>query len=63
MASKGPLSAIEDLIKSVERAFGRGTLMAADGDAVEQGIEVISTGSFALDRALGIGGFAPWPHH
>jgi recombination protein RecA len=56
MASKGPLSAIEDLIKSVERAFGRGTLMAADGDAVEQGIEVISTGSFALDRALGIGG-------
>jgi recombination protein RecA len=56
MASKGPLSAIEDLIKSVERAFGRGTLMAADGEAVEQGIEVISTGSFALDRALGIGG-------
>jgi recombination protein RecA len=48
-------TAIEDLIKSTDRAFGRGTLMQADG-SVEPGVEVIPTGSFALDRALGIGG-------
>ena len=56
MAITFGIQAISDLIRSVEKAFGRGTLMAADGDAVEQGIDVIPTGSFALDRALGIGG-------
>lgn len=48
-------TAIEDLIKSTDRAFGRGTLMQADG-SVEPGVEVVPTGSFAVDRALGIGG-------
>ncbi len=56
MADKFGIPALDDLIRSVEKAFGRGTLMQANGDAVEQGIETIPTGSFALDRALGIGG-------
>jgi len=56
MADKFGIKAIDDLIKAVEKSFGRGILMPADGPAVEQGVEVISTGSFALDRALGIGG-------
>ena len=50
------LKALDDLIHSAEKTFGRGILMAADGEAVEKNIEVIPTGSFALDRCLGIHG-------
>ena len=56
MAEKFGIKALDDLIKSAEKTFGRGILMAADGPAVVQDIETISTGSFALDRCLGIGG-------
>ncbi|MSQ83732.1 MAG: recombinase RecA [Myxococcales bacterium] len=56
MASKFGIAAIDDLIKAIEKSFGRGTLMAANGEAVEQGVAVTPSGSFALDRALGIGG-------
>jgi len=56
MSPKSAFAAIDDLIRSVEKSFGRGILMAADGDAVESNIEVIPTGSFALDLALGTGG-------
>ncbi|MEK7764913.1 MAG: recombinase RecA [bacterium] len=45
----------EELIRSLERSFGRGILMSADGNP-QPDVEVIPTGSFALDRALGIGG-------
>ncbi len=46
---------LDGLVKRLEKAFGRGILMPLDGDA--QWTEgVIPTGSFALDRALGIGG-------
>ena len=56
MSPKVTIAAIDTLIRSVEKSFGRGILMAADGDAVEQGIDVVPTGSFALDLALGTGG-------
>jgi recombination protein RecA len=56
MADKFGIKALDDLIKSAEKTFGRGILMAADGPAVDQGVEAIPTGSFALDRCLGIGG-------
>ena len=56
MADKFGIPALDDLIRSVEKAFGRGILMPANGEAVEKGIEVIPTGSFSLDRALGVGG-------
>ncbi len=56
MAVKLGIAAVDDLIRSIEKAFGRGTLMAANGEAIDKGVEVTPSGSFALDRALGIGG-------
>ncbi|MBM4343779.1 MAG: recombinase RecA [Deltaproteobacteria bacterium] len=56
MAVKLGIAAVDDLIRSIEKAFGRGTLMVANGEAVDKGIEVTPSGSFALDRALGTGG-------
>src|SRR4051812_26302437 len=56
MAEKFGIKALDDLIKSAEKSFGRGILMQADGTAIEQNVETISTGSFALDRCLGIRG-------
>ncbi len=47
--------ALSGLVQKLEKAFGRGILMSLDGDSVwDEG--VIRTGSFTLDRALGIGG-------
>ncbi len=42
-------------IGEVEKRCGAGTLMNLDGRG-RAAVEVISTGSFALDRALGVGG-------
>lgn len=42
-------------ISEVEKRCGSGTIMALDG-RVRERVEVIPTGSFALDRALGVGG-------
>ena len=47
--------ALSGLVQRLEKAFGRGILMSLDGDAVWSD-GVIGTGSYALDRALGIGG-------
>ena len=48
---------LESLFQSVEKQFGKGTIMclSEDGRGV-QTIESISTGSISLDLALGIGG-------
>ena len=43
------------LLKSLETRFGQGAVVPMDGTDA-QGIEVFSTGSLGLDRALGIGG-------
>ncbi|MSP90769.1 MAG: recombinase RecA [Myxococcales bacterium] len=56
MADKTNVPLLDDLVRSIEKAFGKGIVMAADGPAVDQDIEPLPTGSFALDRALGIGG-------
>jgi recombination protein RecA len=47
--------AVELAIEQIEREFGRGSLMRL-GDAARQKIDVIPTGSLALDIALGVGG-------
>jgi recombination protein RecA len=47
--------AVELAIEQIEREFGRGSLMRL-GDAARQRIDVIPTGSLALDLALGVGG-------
>lgn len=47
--------ALELAISQIERAFGKGTIMRL-GDATRLQVEVIPTGSLALDIALGVGG-------
>ena len=44
------------LLAAVEKRFGKGTLMSVDGEA-ERGVDVFSTGSVAIDLAVGVGGF------
>lgn len=46
----------ESLLSDAEKNFGRGSLMRLEGQ-VTAPIEVVESGSVALDRALGIGGY------
>jgi recombination protein RecA len=46
---------IEQAISQIEKQFGRGSIMKMGGDTVLN-IPAISTGSLALDLALGVGG-------
>lgn len=48
-------AALDTALKQVEKSFGKGSAMRL-GDKPEQDVEVIETGSLALDMALGIGG-------
>ena len=48
--------AIEMALTQIERQFGKGSIMKM-GDRSRMDIPVISSGSIALDSALGIGGF------
>ena len=48
--------ALEAALKGIEKEFGKGSVMRL-GDVVDQKIEVISSGSIALDKALGVGGY------
>ena len=63
-ASNGPVgdgidprrkAALDSALEQVEKSFGKGSAMRL-GDKPEQNVEVIPTGSLALDMALGIGG-------
>ncbi len=56
MAEKFGIKALDDLIRSAEKSFGKGILMQADGAVVQKDIEILPTGSFAIDRCLGVGG-------
>lgn len=47
--------AMELALTQIERRFGKGAIMKL-GDAAKVNVEVIPTGSIALDLALGIGG-------
>ncbi|RYQ10088.1 DNA recombination/repair protein RecA [Bifidobacterium pseudolongum subsp. globosum] len=48
-------AALDTALQQVEKNFGKGSAMRL-GDRPEQDVEVIPTGSLALDMALGIGG-------
>lgn len=48
-------AALETALANVERQYGKGSAMRL-GDRPMQDVEVIPTGSLALDTALGIGG-------
>ena len=49
------LKAIANAVGSIEKQFGKGAVMRL-GDQVNQKVDVVSTGSIGLDRALGVGG-------
>ncbi|CCK81132.1 recombinase RecA [Desulfobacula toluolica] len=48
--------AIKTAMSQIERQFGKGSIMKLGGRAIEA-VPVIRTGSLALDKALGVGGY------
>ena len=56
MASSEKLKALQAATEKIEKSFGKGSIMKMGDDSVEQ-VEVISTGSIALNVALGVGGY------
>lgn len=57
MAEKsGKNIALENALLQIEKNFGKGSIMRLGESAREKNIEVIKTGSIALDLALGVGG-------
>lgn len=49
--------ALESTISTIEKQFGKGSIMRLDSESNVKNVESISTGSIALDHALGVGGF------
>ncbi len=50
------LKALKQTIERLEKTYGKGVVMKMD-DTRSVNVDVISTGSFGLDLALGVGGF------
>ena len=48
--------ALQEALKKIEKEFGKGSIMRL-GDEIDKKIEVFSSGSIALDKALGVGGY------
>ena len=55
--NEGKVKALERAMKQIERDFGAGAVMRLGDVGSNMNLEVISSGSLALDLALGIGGF------
>ena len=55
-ASSEKLKALQAAMEKIEKSFGKGSIMKMGDDSVEQ-VEVIPTGSIALNVALGVGGY------
>lgn len=53
---KAKETALEDAIKSIEKAYGKGSVMRL-GDQPHVDVDVIRSGSLLLDQALGVGGY------
>ncbi|MCQ2143923.1 MAG: recombinase RecA [Bacteroidales bacterium] len=51
------LKALQATIDKIEKDYGKGTIMKLGGDQPEWDVQVIPSGSIALDHALGIGGY------
>jgi recombination protein RecA len=49
-------TAIAEAVRVIKKQFGAGSIMRLDGEQDIQRVEVIPTGSLALDVALGVGG-------
>lgn len=50
------LKAVESAVAQIERQFGKGSIMRLGEASAKLQVEVIPTGSVALDIALGVGG-------
>lgn len=50
------LKALQATLDRLDKSYGKGTVMRLGDDAIEE-MEVISSGSITLNRALGVGGF------
>ena len=58
MEEKNRQKAIELAVSSIEKEYGKGSIMRLkDGESVLNDVEAIPTGSIGLDIALGIGGY------
>ncbi|MCX5716791.1 MAG: recombinase RecA [Nitrospirae bacterium] len=57
VTSKDKIKALEMAISQIEKSFGKGAIMKLGAGEVAEGIQVIPTGSLALDMATGIGGY------
>ena len=55
-AAEGKLKALQAAMSKIEKDFGKGSIMRMGDEQIEQ-VEVIPTGSVALDKALGVGGY------
>ena len=55
-AAEGKLKALQAAMSKIEKDFGKGSIMRMGDEQIEQ-VEVIQTGSVALDTALGVGGY------
>ena len=55
-ATDTKVKAIDTALSQIHRQFGKGSIMRL-GEQEIQGIAAISTGSIAVDHAIGIGGF------
>jgi len=56
--SKNKSKAIELAVASIEKEYGKGSIMRLkDGASLTEGVQVVSSGSIGLDIALGIGGY------
>ena len=51
------LRAVKLAVSSIEKQFGKGAIMTLGEDEADDRVQVIPTGSLALDDALGIGGY------
>lgn len=54
---KDKIKALDVAISQIERSFGKGAIMRLGTQEVAEGVQVIPTGSLALDIATGIGGY------
>ena len=56
MAKEDKLRALDAALSSIERSFGKGTVMKLGDPAAAMNVETVPTGSLSLDIALGMGG-------
>ena len=57
MAKEDRKKALDLAMKEIEKAHGKGAIMLLGDDAGNKNLDKISSGSLALDQALGIGGY------